>query len=226
LDPYSIIAQYPNAGQGFSNAFNQGMQQNALAAFAQNPNDPRAQAAASRYDPSAVMQYRQQEMQLSHEQTQQWHAYAGELAKWADNPQKWDEAVDYMVSQGHPEAAQLKGKFSPALRQSFMALGGVKDDNPVQDPGIIREFDIATQRGLVPQGTTYEQYVRMRNPGMSAPVTIPYGATVSGGGDMPTVASPQDAMKLPPGTQFRMPDGRIGTVPGGAGGNASGGFPQ
>jgi hypothetical protein len=43
-------------------------------------------------------------------------------------------------------------------------------------------------------------------------------------GTMPTVSTPQEAAKLPPGTQFRLPDGRIGTVPGGAGGNASGGF--
>jgi hypothetical protein len=41
---------------------------------------------------------------------------------------------------------------------------------------------------------------------------------------MPTVSTPQEAAKLPPGTKFRLPDGRIGTVPGGAGGNASGGF--
>jgi hypothetical protein len=41
---------------------------------------------------------------------------------------------------------------------------------------------------------------------------------------IPTVQTPQEAAKLPPGTRFKLPDGRIGTVPGGAGGNASGGF--
>jgi hypothetical protein len=56
-----------------------------------------------------------------------------------------------------------------------------------------------------PNGTIYQ-----RPPAMS--------------GTMPTVATPEDAMKLPPGTKFKLPDGRIGTVPGGAGGNASGGF--
>lgn len=44
--------------------------------------------------------------------------------------------------------------------------------------------------------------------------------------EMPTVNSPQEAMRLPPGTQFRMPDGRVGTVPGGASGNAGGRFPN
>lgn len=32
--------------------------------------------------------------------------------------------------------------------------------------------------------------------------------------NMPSVKSPDEAMKLPPGSQFKMPDGRIGTVPG------------
>lgn len=41
---------------------------------------------------------------------------------------------------------------------------------------------------------------------------------------LPLVQTPQEASKLPPGTKFRTPDGRVGTVPGGAGGNASGGF--
>lgn len=228
MDPYAIIAQIPNAGEAFGNALNQGMQQNALAAFAQNPNDPANAAAAARYDPSVVLQYglqsRREQAALSQQQLEQWHKYAGDLAKWADTPEKWDQAVDYMVAQGHPEAAQLKGKFSPALRASFMSLGGVQDEN-TQDPSIIREFDIASQRGLIPQGTTYEQYVAMRNPSAQQPVVLPQSYSVVQGGGMPTVSSPDEAMKLPPGTQFRMPDGRIGTVPGGAGGNASGGFP-
>jgi hypothetical protein len=130
----------PNAGAAFSNAFNQGMQQNALAGFAQNPNDPRAQGAAARYDPGAVMQYRlqaeKQKMVTEQGQHEEWLKYAGSLAKWADTPEKWDQAVDYMVSHGHAEAAQLKGKFSPALRANFMALGGVQDDKP-QNPQLI-----------------------------------------------------------------------------------------
>lgn len=136
MDPYAYIAQYPNAGEAFSNSFNKGMEQNALSAFAMNPNDPRAQAGAARYDPGAVAQTRQQQQALSAEHQKDWHAYAGQLAKWADNPQKWDEAVDYMVQQGHPEVAQLKGQFSPALRQSFMALGGVQDDRP-RNPQVV-----------------------------------------------------------------------------------------
>lgn len=41
---------------------------------------------------------------------------------------------------------------------------------------------------------------------------------------IPTVQTPEEAKKLPPGSQFRMPDGRIGTVPGGTAGNGGGNF--
>jgi hypothetical protein len=143
MDPYALIAQYPNAGQSFSDAFSKGMQQNALAGFAMNPGDPNAQGAAARYDPGAVMQYRQgqqsAQQQLSQEQIQTWHHYAASLAKWADTPQKWDQAIDYLLQSNHPDIStqalmQLKGHFDPALRQSFMAMGGQSDDASAGQP--------------------------------------------------------------------------------------------
>jgi hypothetical protein len=182
------------------------------------------------------MQYRQGQQsaqaQLSQEQIQTWHHYAASLAKWADTPQKWDQAIDYLLQSNHPDIStqalmQLKGHFDPALRQSFMAMGGQQDDKPQEDPGIIREYDIANQRGLVPPGTTYEQYVAMRNPGLSTPVTVPYGATVKTpgqGGGIPRVTDQHSYDAIPPGTPYMDPDGHVRTK-GGAGGNVSGGFP-
>ena len=150
MDPYALIAQYPNAGQAFSDAFQQGMQKNAINALMQNPNDPKALAMYGQYDPKGALEYKleQQKTQstLSAEQTKQWHDYAGRLAKWADTPEKWDQAVDYMVAQGHTEAAQLKGKFSPQLRQSFMALGGQADDANAGQP---KYFNLAPGGSVV-----------------------------------------------------------------------------
>lgn len=225
MDPYALIAQIPNAGQAFSDSFNKGMQQNALAGFALNPNDPNAQSAAARYDPGAVMQQRQgqqqAQQQLSQQQVQEWHHYAGQLAKWADTPEKWDQAIDYLLSHNHPDVSTqdllaLKGKFNPALRQSFMALGGVQDDKPAEDPGIIREYHTAIEQGLIDKSVSYPQYVAMRNPGMSSPVTIPYGAQVTPGqaGGAPTAP-----LRYNPTSGKWEPEG-------GAGGNVSGGFPQ
>ena len=229
MDPYALIAQIPNAGQAFSDSFNKGMQQNALAGFALNPNDPNAQSAAARYDPGAVMQQRQGQQQLSQQQVQEWHHYAGQLAKWADTPEKWDQAIDYLLSHNHPDVSTqdllaLKGKFDPALRQSFMALGGVQDDKPAEDPGIIREYHTAIEQGLIDKSVSYPQYVAMRNPGMSSPVTIPYGAAVTPG-QAPTATPPITATG--PNGQKIQYDPQRGWVPmGGAGGNASGGFRQ
>jgi hypothetical protein len=43
--------------------------------------------------------------------------------------------------------------------------------------------------------------------------------------DVPHVSTPQEAAKLPPGSHFYDPNGVLRTVPGGASGNAGGGFP-
>jgi hypothetical protein len=222
---YNLLAQYPNAGEAFTNAFQQGMQGSAINALMQNPDDPNALAAYAKYDPKAALEYslqqrkenltaKQQQTELDAKRLQDWHKYAGELAKWADTPDKWDQAVDYLVQSGHPEAAQLKGQFSPAVRAQFMALGGIEDDKP----------QIITPQ---PGGGAF-QY----NPnGPPIPLVLPNDGSQQTGApaaQMPTVATPEDAAKLPPGTQFRMPDGRIGTVPGGNGGQTavapSGGF--
>jgi hypothetical protein len=42
--------------------------------------------------------------------------------------------------------------------------------------------------------------------------------------NLPAPASPEEARRLPPGTRFRLPDGTVGTVPGGPTPRASGDF--
>lgn len=53
-----------------------------------------------------------------------------------------------------------------------------------------------------------------------------FGAPVQGGGsaNLPRPKTPDEVMRLPPGSRFIAPDGRIGTVPGGPTQSASGGF--
>jgi hypothetical protein len=125
-----LIAQYPNAGQGFADAFQGGMQRNALAALALNPNDPNAQTAAAPYAPGQVMQARQHQAELTQQEHEAWVKTIGQAAKMADTPEKWDAAVDYFASHGHPDALQFKGQFSPAIRLAFMAQAGISDDKP------------------------------------------------------------------------------------------------
>ena len=61
-----------------------------------------------------------------------------------------------------------------------------------------------------PDGSVSRQYMRPRQ--------------IGGGQDMPTISSPDEARRLPPGTQFRTPDGRVMRVPGGQTPAASGNF--
>jgi hypothetical protein len=51
-----------------------------------------------------------------------------------------------------------------------------------QDPGIIREYDIARQQNKIPANMTYLEYVAARNPGAQTPVIRPYNAQLVGGG--------------------------------------------
>lgn len=69
--------------------------------------------------------------------------------------------------------------------------------------------------------------------GQVTPLVVPQGygggsglpGTAPAQQDLPRIANPQEAMRLPPGSRFLLPDGRIGTVPGGGGGgNVTGGF--
>lgn len=121
-------------------------------------------------------------------QEKEWLAYLGNLAKWADTPEKWDQAVGYFEQSGYPDAAKFRGRFE--LREPLMARAGVAPPDsagdPPQDPGIIREFDIARQRGLIPPETTYQQYVTLRNPGSQTPIILPSNVRPVGGGAQAT----------------------------------------
>lgn len=229
---------------GFANAFKEGRQvrdQNmakaAYAALVKDPNNQKAFEALASVKPDLAQQFRQQQQQQAMAGLEQYReAIMGgaqiirqvgvkdqaTLDQARALAQQYRLPVEHMPSQWGPEAEQYVGGIV-RLADTFAP----KKDQ--QDPGIIREFQIATERGLVKPGTTYQQYLQMRNPGMLAPVTIPENAVVEApgaGGDLPTVSTPEEAAKLPPGSRFRTPDGRVKIVPGGPTGSApSGGFP-
>jgi hypothetical protein len=219
------LQQGPNAGEAFTNAFRQGQQarqqnmaKSAMAALVQDPNNQRALEALAQVDPQAAMQFqeRQRQQALSGLERHRENIVKGAQIIRQLQPKDqagWDQART-MASQLGIDVSEVPPQFDPQYVQGLVGIAdALAPRSGAQDPGIIREFEIATQRGLVQPGTSYQQYLQMRNPGMLAPVTIPENAVVEGGANLPTVASPDDAMRLPPGSQFRMPDGRIGTVP-------------
>jgi hypothetical protein len=161
------------------------------------------------------MQYKLGQQKAQSESLDEWHKYAGQLAKWADSPEKWDQAVDYLVQSGHPEAAKLKGQFSPALRAQFMALGGVQDDKP-QEPRYVPFQQGGGVLAVNPDGTTH--MVVAPNPGDQ-----PAGAPVAQAPPAPAIArlraNPQEAAQFDeifgPGAAQKVLGGQTAPAPSG-----------
>lgn len=117
----------------------------------------------------------------------------------------WDSYID-QLSQQYPELAQFKGKYTPELLQATIAQANMSQDwikSQMPDYQVI------------PQGGTL---IDTRN----AQATQQFSPQ-QGSGNLPQISSPDQARSLPPGSQFLLPDGRIGTVPGGPA-SAPGGF--
>lgn len=69
----------------------------------------------------------------------------------------------------------------------------------------VRNMQLSAGNVLLPPGVVQDS-----SPPRGAPsVPQQQGFGASPGGDIPTVSTPEEAMKLPPGTQFRTPDGRL-----------------
>lgn len=137
----------PDVGGDIMKAFEAGQQkrkqevaQNALAAYATNPNEQSLNALAP-HNPGFVIEQRQamqkQEQAAQAEQRKAMLEGAkviGEAALYADTPEKWDQAVDYLA-QFYPEIAKQKGKFSPELRNAAIASAGEMKTKIEQDSG-------------------------------------------------------------------------------------------
>ncbi len=122
----------------------------------------------------------------------------------AERPAAWDAYID-QLSQQYPELAPLKGQYSPERLNAAIAQAG------------------QTQTHL---NSLRPDYMAIPPGGTLVDTHNPAAVSQFQGGDVPIVSSPEEARKLPPGSMFRTPDGRTLRVPGGAGGNAGGNFPN
>jgi Transglycosylase SLT domain len=187
------LLQVPDIGQSFMQGYQQGKQKNALAAYAQNPNDPNTLNALAPFAPEYVVQQKQAQEQQSYTRGQDQHKQQqeeaakraemlGQAALAADTPEKWDQAVSYL-SQYYPEVAQFKGQFSPGLREATIAAAGqmkthMEQSKPiVQGPGaavlspdgktVLQQAQFAPWHGTVGEGQTV-----VRDAGPSQPASV------------------------------------------------------
>lgn len=120
----------PDVGMNVLAAFKQGQQerkqqdtQNALADFANNPRDASALQRVTTLDPRLGMALREKLTAEQQQEVAKRIEAIGQAAQWADTPEKWDQAIDYLAQSGI-DVAQYKGKFSPELRMSAISSSG------------------------------------------------------------------------------------------------------
>jgi hypothetical protein len=219
------LLQVPDIGQSFMQGYDKGRQKNALAAYAQSPDNPQALNALAEFNPDFVIQAKHQQAQQQFQQQQlqaktgqdrgvERTKYVGQAALRISQlpPEQqaaaWDQAVAQGVAMGHPELAQYQGHYSPELLNATLAAAGLTDKAmELQQPKYMP----------IPAGGTL---VDTRNPQAVASFS---GGQAPGG--VPKVTDEASYSAIKPGQQYMTPDGHI-RIKGGASSNASGGFPD
>lgn len=139
------------------------------------------------------------------------------------------------LSQYGITPAQLE-TFDPTDEQldAYVALSGQRDAAPTDLQRNVEYYRSIGRDDLADQYLTNraDPLVNMDINSDGIPDIAPRSAItgrIQGGGagqSIPTVNTPEEARRLPPGTQFRTPSGEIRTVPGGASQPGSRPFPQ
>ena len=155
--------------------------------------------------------------------------------RWADTPEKWGHVQQHYGQKG----VDLSPYGYEDRERGIIALGGLSNylkslPKPTSQPSSVQEYEYAKAQGF---GGSYMDFQNQTG----SPIVVDNGdgtktiyprSMLGGGGggapqggNLPRVSSPAEARSLPPGSKFIMPDGRIGTVPGGPTPQASGNFP-
>lgn len=127
------------------------------------------------------------------------------------NFQKADQAQrNFINAQLRRESGAVISdeEFDNARKQYFPQPGDKKEvlaQKKANRDMAVRNMQLSAGNVLLPPGVVQDSSPPRGAP--SVPQQQGFGATP--GGDIPTVSTPEEAMKLPPGTQFRTPDGRL-----------------
>lgn len=225
----------------------------ALAAYAVNPDDPRAFETLARYKPELAISIRADRTKRDEKAQMadlQRRAAAGDRAAMAQlagiDLDAYDKLHDNDVADTKErvdaigQAALRISQLPPEQRpQAWDAAVGqlstrwpelAEYQGKYSDAALNSAIDTAGQVGKFFE-LSRPQY--MAPPEGSALVNVRDPAAIEaynkGAGaptsDIPTVTSPEEAKRLAPGTQFKTPDGRLMRVPGGAASDGGGNFP-
>lgn len=158
-------------------------------------------------------------MKLDDRQREQAKAELDDLSaavRWADDPQKWEHVKQHFGQKG----VDLTPYGFEDRERGLLALGQLGEYLKTIPKPEYRSIEAGGS--LIDVSGGNPRVVIAPNPGDQ-----PMGAPAQQGSpqNLPRVSSPEEARRLPPGSKFIMPDGRVGTVPGGPTASQSGGFP-
>lgn len=153
------------------------------------------------------------------------NSHMGATAHWLrqfppqERGQRLQAAAPVLLQQGFtPQELQQAGADLSDQALQHYESHALDFDKLIDNELAEREFQAGKNIPVVPGGN-----VANIRPDGSAHYVIG-GAGQQTGANLPRVTSPEEAHRLPPGSQFIMPDGRVGTVPGGGAGDGAGGF--
>jgi hypothetical protein len=237
MNPYQNL-QFQNPGNAFLQAYEGGRErrresetQNALAKYAQNPDDPTAMEGLARFNPQMAIQLQErkrQEAMRGLEAHRESITMGAKLFREAKrrNPNVSDEQIYAQVlpalqqmridTSGWPQPGdpQLSQHIQNALTVAD-AMEPQKQSNgqivPFTPGGGVARFNPETQQ--------VEVLVMPNQGGQTA------GTPVQQGG-LPQVADQASYDAIPPGSQYVSPDGQVRVKQGGQTPQASGGFPR
>lgn len=208
--------------------FQQGQRRNALSQYAMHPDDPNSINALAKVDPETAIQARQHQSQAQAAKHDRDTKIIAGLARDAKDPASFDAAVDQVVQLGYPEAAQFKGKFSPALRSALMNAGGISDAADHQ-PAVVQGYEYRQSLPEAERGQ-FDKYQQNARPQIFGSAEAGYNVFDPNGqqpaaAELPHVADQAGYDALPPGAQYTAPDGKVRVKAGGQTQPASGNFP-
>ena len=131
--------------------------------------------------------------------------YAGSLGMQPGTPEYFQAVEDYVLRSAGPSAHERDLELDDYRTENDVRMEGVRQSNRIGMENLRQR----NRTGL--EGVRQQNRMDLRQT-PTAPRAAATRPTGTGDG-LPTVSSPSEAAKLPSGTRFRTPDGRIKVVP-------------
>lgn len=220
-------------------------EQNALSAYAANPDDPAALAGLAQHHPQAAIQVRQQQAQQEQAQKQAQRAQMMDMARLlesAKDPASYTAGLQAAQQLGL-DVSKAPPQYDPQWVAQMHVITNAFLDHEDKLPGIAQELQAAGYKPGTPEfqqamvgvinnkyasdyvdeaGNTRRRSALNLGGHPSQPQAQPQQPTQ--GGQPVQITGTDDYARLPPGATFIDPDGQIRTKAGGPTPQASGGF--